>query len=343
MRIHQHFLSLIAWGAGSCFHLLHGGSLPPPPLPADNLPSTVGIKLGHKLFYDQILSRGNFLACANCHMQEYAFADPRMMSVGVHGDLTARTSMPLFNLAYATQFFWDGRAPSLRAQALIPIEHKTEMDERLDNVIRKLNRRSPYPELFAAAFGEGGITPERLGLALEQFMLTLVSDQAKYDQVQDGSARFSAPEQRGHDLFFAEKIPGQPGSGTSCTRCHKPPHFTTHGFANNGIDPAHTDPGLEKVSRRKADRGKFKIPSLRNIGVTKHYMHNSRFETLQEVVEYYNSGVRPGPHLDPRMAVFEEGLGLSKQQQADLVGFLHSLTDHSFLNNPAHAEPKRGR
>jgi cytochrome c peroxidase len=319
------------------------GTLPPPPYPADNIPSEAGVKLGHTLFYDQILSRGNFLACANCHMQERAFADPRRMSVGVHGELTERTSMPLFNLVYATHFFWDGRAPSLRAQALIPIENTIEMDERLDNVVRKLSRRPPYPELFRSAFGDGDITPERIGLALEQFMLTLISDDSKYDRVENGTEHFTPAEQRGYVLFTTDKVPGKPGSGASCVQCHTPPFFTTHAFANNGIDPANKDPGLETVSKKPEDRGRFKIPSLRNIGMTKHYMHNSRFETLEEVIDYYNTGVTATPQLDPRMAAFQEGLGLTKAQVADLIAFLHTLTDETFLNNPAHAEPKRNR
>lgn len=312
---------------------------PAPNVPADNPLTVEGVDLGRHLFYDNALSRYSVLSCNNCHEQHSAFSDTRRFSIGFDGDTTRRNSMPLFNLAYHPAFFWDGRAPTLRAQALKPIEDRKEMGEKLSNVIRKLERKPAYAERFSAAFGDPKITSDRIGLAIEQFMLSLISDQARYDQVQEGTSDYTPEEQRGHDLFFAKSQPGKPGSGANCFQCHTAPLFTNNQFTNNGTGPSEHDKGYAETSKQDEDLGKFKTPSLRNIAVTQRYMHDTRFKTLEEVLNYYNEGVTDSAHLDPHMKPFVSGLGLSAEQKSDLLAFLHTLTDEAFLKNTAHQNP----
>ena len=317
-----------------------GPGFPKPNLPADNPLTTEGIELGRHLFYDTALSRRNVLSCSNCHEQHSAFSDNWRFSIGFDGETTRRNSMALFNLAFDRGFFWDGRAPSLRAQALKPIQDPKEMGERLDRVVQKIQTRRGYPECFKAVFGDSKVTSDRIGLAIEQFMLSIISNDAKYDKVQRGEEMFTPQEQRGHDLFFARSEQGKPGSGANCFLCHDAPLFTNNQFTNNGCGPDAKDRGLAETTKQARDAGKFKTPSLRNVEVTYRYMHDTRFRSLEEVLAYYNEGVPDIPELDPHMAAFKDGLGLSEAQISDIIAFLHTLTDRTFLQNAAYGDPK---
>lgn len=310
----------------------------------DNPLSVEGVKLGRMLFYEKALSRDNSISCASCHLQENAFTDPNVLSEGVDGTLGKRQAMTIFNTAWHTnEFFWDGRAHLLRDQSLKPIEDELEMKEKLPRVIDKLNDRPEYLAQFTRVFGDELITPERMSLAMEQFMNSIVSNQSKYDQYLAGTASLSASEERGRELFFAEYNPGFPEtSGADCAHCHGGNNFDNNQYMNNGLDEAEDqeDRGREMVTNDANDRAKFKVPSLRNVEVTAPYMHDGRFETLEEVIDHYDHGIRSSPTLDPALEyTTSTGLMLTDQDKEDLIAFLKSLTDDKLLTDPRYSDP----
>ncbi|MDQ8192110.1 MbnP family protein [Roseibacillus persicicus] len=304
--------------------------IPLPALPSDNPILSSRVALGKELFNEPLLSRTNTLSCASCH-QGKTLSDPRSFSLGTEGQLGTRHSMPLFNLAWKTSFFWDGRAPSLREQALVPIEDHLEMDEDLTNVISKLKAESKYPPLFANAFGSGAISAENLGLAIEAFLLTQLSLDSKLDQARKGQEELTEEEQRGFELFFTESEPRLGKKGADCFHCHGGALFSDHSFHNNGLPPT-DDIGLEKTTGKESDRYKFSTPSLRNIALTAPYMHDGRFRTLEEVIAHYNNPIPRSRTLDPNLAKHPNGLGLSEEEQAALVAFLKTLTDPALVD-----------
>jgi cytochrome c peroxidase len=236
-----------------------------------------------------------------------------------------RNSMPLFNLAWKREFFWDGCAPSLREQVLMPIADHREMDESLENVSKKLTKSPCYARLFGAAFRSEGITAEKIALALEQFLLTLSARDAKFDQAISGKTKLTEQETRGFELFMTEYEPRTGQFGADCFHCHGGALFSDHQFHNNGLSG--DDRGRAKVTGSAADHGKFATPSLRNIALTAPYMHDGRFATLEEVVEHYSSGVQRSPTLDPNLAKHPaNGLNLATADKAALVAFLKTLT-----------------
>ena len=234
--------------------------------------------------------------------------------------------MPLFNLAWKKSFFWDGRAPSLRAQALLPIQDHKEMDESLEKVVAKLKEDPIYPPLFAAAFKSGEITPENIGLAIENFLLSRLSLDSKLDRSMKGKATLNNEEKRGLELFFTEFEPRLGKFGADCFHCHGGALFTDNGFHNNGLKPS-DDIGLAAFTKKDSDRYKFSTPSLRNIALTAPYMHDGRFATLEEVVDHYNNGFQRSETLDPNLAKHPTGLKLSDADKKALVAFLKTLTD----------------
>ncbi len=308
-------------------------------LPADNPLTREGVQLGERLFHDVRLSKGHEQSCASCHQRSHAFTDPdKQLSVGVEGHEGKRNAMPLFNLAWKQRFFWDGRVSTLRDQVLHPIQDPLEMNASLEVVMTQLGQDDHYPAMFAAAFGSRAITPESLAKALEQFLLTLVSQEAKFDRAARGEERLTPQEQRGLQLFVTEYDPKNGLYGADCFHCHSGNLFTNHGFANNGLDASFEDIGLGKVTGEAADEGKFATPSLRNVAVTGPYMHDGRFATLEEVIDHYAQGVKRSETLDPNLAKHPElGLELSADDRAALIAFLHTLTDERFLQTAPHA------
>jgi cytochrome c peroxidase len=303
---------------------------PIPPLPRDNPLFEERVALGKRLFHDTALSRDGTLSCASCHQSESAFTDPSRFSKGVDGRIGTRNAMPLLNLAWKTGFFWDGRAPSLRAQALVPVEDHIEMDEKLDRVVAKLEKTSK--EHFARAFDSDAITPERISLALENYLLTLVSSDSKFDRAMRGGEKLSVEEQRGFDLFMTEHEPRMGQRGADCFHCHGGPLFTDHQFRNNGLAPDEADTGRERVTRDGRDRSKFSTPSLRNVALTAPYMHDGRFQTLEEVIAHYDHKLHRSDTLDPNLAKHPSaGMQLSDADKAALVAFLKTLTDEKYL------------
>ena len=303
-------------------------TFPRPALPLDNPLTREGVALGARLFIDPILSKGERQSCAACHDPAKGFTDGSAVSVGVEGRSGTRSSMPLLNLAWKTSFFWDGRARTLREQVLQPITNPLEMAETLPSVLAKLTREPGYPEAFRQAFGTAEITSERLARALEQFLLVQVSGDSKFDRALRGEATLSAVEARGFELFRTEFDPTRGLRGGDCFHCHGGSLFQSQRFGNNGLSIAFTDRGRGGVTGRAADEGLFAVPSLRNVALTAPYMHDGRFQTLEEAVGHYCTGVRPSPTLDANLAKHPDGgLGLDVEDQRALVTFLRTLTE----------------
>ena len=284
--------------------------------------SRQGVALGRQLFYDPILSRDSTVSCASCHLSFTAFTHvDHALSHGIEDRIGTRNSPALMNLAWANAFMWDGAVAHLDFQALAPITHPAEMDNRIERVVAKLAATPPYPALFQAAFGAPNITGERVLKALSQFELTLVSANAKYDRVALGTDTFTQQEQRGHRIFQQH-----------CDRCHTAPLFTNANFERNGlpVDTALRDYGRMRITQRPADSLKFKVPTLRNIELSQPYMHDGRFRKLRDVLHFYAtaSTLQPAPHL-------------SSNEKTDLIAFLLTLTDQSFLFNPEFSFPNK--
>ncbi|HMQ50110.1 MAG TPA: cytochrome c peroxidase [Saprospiraceae bacterium] len=325
-------------------YVLEYGLLPAPNLPTDNLLTVQGVALGRMLFYETMLSKDGTQSCASCHRQSDGFSDTARFSIGVEGMPGKRQAMPVFNMAWhSNEFFWDGRAHLLRDQALRPIQDPLEMNETLDHVVAKLNNSSRYRDQFVRAFGSDEITPDKMALALEQFMLSIVSFQSKYDRYLAGEAMLTESELRGKLLFETEYNPFFPEfSGADCAHCHGGNNFENDQYMNNGLDSDAelTDLGREMVTQNANDRAKFKVPSLRNIALTAPYMHDGRFSTLEEVIDHYNAGIQLSATVNPTVANTQQtGLFLTNQDKQDLINFLKTLTDDVFLNNEAYQSP----
>jgi len=314
----------------TAFALKTNSRFPKPALPRDNPLLKERVDLGERLFHDGRLSRNGSVSCASCHQQDKAFTDGRRFSVGVEGRVGTRNSMPLFNLAWKSSFFWDGRANSLREQALIPIEDHLEMDEDLDRVVEKLKKDPSYQNSFAKAFSENEITAEKIGLALENFLLTLTSYDSKFDRAMVETTELSDEEQRGMQLFFTEYEPRTQQYGADCFHCHGGANFSDHQFHNNGLFTG-KDLGRFLITEEDRDRYVFATPSLRNVAVTAPYMHDGRFKTLEEVIEHYSGPMNQSDTLDPNLAKHPQlGLQLNVDDKSALVAFLKTLTDPKF-------------
>lgn len=304
-------------------------SLPPMPIPADNPLTVEGVALGKKLFYDPILSGNNTKSCASCHRPDYAFTDFLSLSIGVGGQFGTRNSMPIINLAWQPQFFWDGGAADLESQVVGPIQNPVEMHEFLPGLIEELANHEEYPALFSAAFGSDSITVPRLMKAIAQFERTLISGNSRYDRYVQGQEPFTPQEILGMELFSDM-------SKGDCNHCHTlGSTFSDFAYRNTGLDSIPVDDGRYLITLNEADRGKFKTPSLRNIAQTAPYMHDGRFSTLMQCVEHYNTGFHYAENLDANLEFAQKGRMTQTEMEA-IVAFLLTLTDDEFLTNPAH-------
>jgi cytochrome c peroxidase len=326
------------------YTLVMPSNMPAPILPPDNPLTYEGIALGKALFFEKMMSIDGTVSCGSCHNQSNAFTDnEKIFSEGIKGKIGDRNSMPIFNMFYHTKgFFWDGRAKLLRDQSLGPIENPLEMGETLENVVNKLQAESKYRNLFYKAFGDSTVSSLKMSLAMEQFMLTLVSGNSKFDKVERGEAQFSDSEMRGKELFFTEFETSGGARGADCFHCHATADFSNHEFMNNGLDSESefTDLGRAMFTKRPTDNAKFKTPSLRNVAVSGPYMHDGRFATLTEVIEHYNSGIKESPTLDVNIHGIKDGMNLTEQEKQDLIAFLNTLTDEVYLNNEEFKELK---
>ncbi len=323
---------------------LEYGKLSEPDISSDNALTNAGVRLGRMLFYEKKLSGDNSQACADCHRQEDAFSDTLKLSIGIEGKEGKRQAMAVFNMAWnSNEFFWDGRAHLLRDQALLPIQDPLEMNETLENVVAKLGEEKKYRDQFVRAFGDEEVTSERVSLALEQFMNSIVSYRSKYDQYVEGKVELSESEERGRELFFEEYNPFFPEhSGADCAHCHVAPTFENDQYMNNGLDDdAHfVDIGREMVTMNPEDRAKFKVPTLRNVELTPPYMHDGRFKTLREVIDHYDRGIKKSSTVDPTVEnTMATGLMLTDQDKDDLLAFLKTLTDHEMTKDERYSSP----
>lgn len=319
-------------------------SLPPANFAKDNIPTVEGVELGRRLFYDPILSGDSTQSCASCHNQEFAFTDNlKALSEGIAGLEGKRNSMPIFNLMWHLDgFFWDGRAELLRHQAVMPIQDPLEMNETVGNVLAKLQSHPDYSKRFKQAFNVDHIDEETVGKALEQFMAIIISGESKFDIGRNmGFSNFTASEMRGMQIFNTEAIQNDPNNkGGDCFHCHGAPLFMIRGFMNNGLDTIFTDLGLGAVTNNPFDDGKFKVPSLRNIEHTAPYMHDGRFASLDEVIEFYANGAHANSrNLNANMHALQDSVFLSPGMRADLIAFLKTLNDDNFLTNEAYSNP----
>lgn len=325
-------------------YVLEYGTFPPPSASNANLLTEQKIALGRMLFYEPHLSSNLTQSCADCHRQQHGFSDSAQFSIGAEGAVGGRQAMAIFNMAWHSNgFFWDGRSPELHDQATQPIQNPDEMNETIPGVIAKLSAAQAYKDQFTRAYGDEEITEERMGDALEQFMFTFISNDSKYDQFLAGTSSLSASEERGRELFFAEYNPFFPDvSGADCAHCHSGINFENDQFMNNGLDSEvnFDDLGRFDETAEAEDRAKFKVTSLRNIEVTGPYMHDGRFQSLEEVVDHYNDGIELSSTLDPALeATTSTGLMLDTQDKEDLVAFLKTLTDQTFLTNTDYTSP----
>lgn len=307
---------------------------------ADNAISNAGATLGRVLFYDQRLSHNDSTSCASCHKQENGFSDPEQFSVGFEGGLTGRHSMGLSNAAFYEngRFFWDERAATLEEQVLGPIQDSVEMGTNLDQLREELSNTDFYPTLFAQAYdGDTEITNDKIANALAQFVRSMASYQSKFDDARAAGevgtpefrSQLTALERQGSAIFHG---------GGRCATCHESDAHIADAPHNIGLD-------IDNSDDEGAGNGRFKVPSLRNIAVREGYMHDGRFETLEEVIDFYSTGIQDNPNLalglrdnrrpdgDPIQFNFTEA------EKTALIAYLDTLTDDVFLTSDLFSNP----
>ncbi|MGZ3837253.1 MAG: cytochrome-c peroxidase [Flavisolibacter sp.] len=286
-----------------------------------------GFLLGRKLFYDGRLSLDGNFPCASCHQQVAAFTTfEHDRSHGYNHSHTLRNAPGLANLAWYTAYRQDGGAPNLEAVSLAHITAPDEMAESMDHVVSKLQQDTAYKRMFRAAFGNEQVTAPRILNALSQFVINLVSADAKYDRVKKGQASFTNEEEGGYTVFQAK-----------CASCHTEPLFTDGSFRNTGlaIDTALKDYGRMRVTGRAADSLKFRVPSLRNVDLTSYYGHDGRYSMMRMMIQHYEYGVIKSSTLDPLLS---NGISLTTTEENNLVAFLRTLSDTAYVNNPRFRE-----
>jgi len=303
--------------------------IPAPPLGLDSKwsdlaepPTAERARLGRWLFYDTRLSADGTVSCASCHRPEHAFSETTPVSTGIRGQKGQRKSPSFVNQAWTLypHFFWDGRADSLEAQALGPVENPIEMGNTHEAMVATLANVAGYRPYFKEAFGTEEVTKERIAKALADYERTCLSGNSPYDRWRKKKDESAVSEQvkQGHELFFGK---------AECNQCHLGQNFTESLFHNLGIgwDPAartFKDEGRFKVTRRKEDRGAFKTPTLRDVAKHAPYMHDGSLPMLRDVVLHYNKGGNPNPQLSPKV----RKLGLTSDEVDAIVALLESLT-----------------
>ena len=296
----------------------------------NNKLSEHGFALGRKLFYDVRLSRDNTISCGSCHTQFSAFSHlDHAVSHGINGLFGKRNTPGIFNMAWKPSFFWDGGVINLENQPINPIENPVEMDEKIADVVNELSTIADYKQLFREAFGDETINSQRIFKALAQFMGAMVSCNSKYDKHIRGEAggEMTAQELHGLELFRSK-----------CGSCHTEPLFTDNSFRNNGlsIDGGINDSGRAHITRAVDDLYKFMVPSLRNVDLTRPYMHDGRFNTLDAVLEHYRTGIAASATLDP---LLQNGIVMTDDEKVDIIAFLKTLSDKAFIEDKRFSEP----
>lgn len=310
----------------------------PAPLDLSGNPLTVeGVSLGRKLFFDPILSADGTLACGSCHIPQAGFADNVQFPTGIDGIPFSRNTLPLVNVAwnFNRAFGWAGNVTSVDQMVLATIPNPIGMHNTWENAEAALQQHAEYPAMFDAAFGTSSVNSLLVARAISQFVHTMISGNSKFDKYLREEVNLTAEEFRGLELFMTE--------GGDCFHCHGSPGnplWTDNDFHNNGLDRVPEDQGLEELTGNAADIGKFKTPTLRNLLYTAPYMHDGRFETIDEVLDHYSTGVKVSSTIDPLMQfAYQGGVHMTEDEKSDLKAFLLTLTDEDYITNPAYQAP----
>lgn len=315
-------------------------------IPEDNPMTEEGVELGRFLFYETKLSGDNTMSCASCHQLNSSFADNVAVPLGIQGIAGTRNSMPLFNMGWDDFFTWDGRKTSLEGQILEPVPNPIEMHLKWTDAVDKLQLDIAYRNKFFRAFGEEGIDSMKVAKSIAQFIRTIISANSTFDVMYkyENGLQLSASENSilgnieaevwaGYDLF-------KNSNGADCFHCHNGPLMRVKKFSNNGLDIVFSDQGRALVTQNVNDEGKFKVPSLRNLSATGPYMHDGRFNSLEEVIEHYSTGIQQSETLDPLIEFANQGgVQLDELEKQWLKKFLLSLNDTTFINNPKFKDP----
>jgi cytochrome c peroxidase len=287
-----------------------------------------GFVLGRKLFYDTILSLDNSISCGSCHQQYAAFAHiDHSLSHGIKDRVGTRNVSGLQNLIWNKNFMWDGGINHIEVQPIAPLTNQVEMAETLEGIIDKLKQRSDYQKAFYEAFKDSSITTERIMKSLTQFMGLMISSNSKYDKFIAGKEKLTQSEAGGLNLFRSK-----------CASCHTEPLLTDHTFRNNGIppNPRLNDKGRALITGQENDNYTFKVPSLRNVALTFPYMHDGRYRNLNEVINHYSDSTNFSEGSDPQLKQIGT---LTKEEKTDLISFLLTLTDKTFIYDRRFADP----
>lgn len=291
--------------------------------PDDNAFSQTRWELGKKLFYDPIMSIDGSVSCASCHNSALAFSDDVAFSLGVDNRIGTRNAPTLANVAYHPYYTREGGIPTLEMQILVPIQEHNEFDFNIVLLAERLKTDSSYIQMSLEAYDR---EPDAFVItrSLASFQRSLISGYSRYDHYEnyDDPDALTQSEINGMELFFSDK--------TNCSQCHGGFNFTNYDFENNGLYQEYDDLGRFRLTGNDEDLARFKVPSLRNIGLTAPYMHDGSIQSLEEVIEHYNSGGENHPHK----SAFIKPLNLNEREKEELIAFLRSLTDDSFVTNP---------
>lgn len=291
----------------------------------DDNPITRGrVALGKELFFDPILSKDHSISCGSCHQPEFSFTDQEALSLGVEDRVGERNSPQLANVAFKPLFFKDGGIPTLELQVLAPFDNHLELDLNVVEAVNRLMKDEYYTKRFQDVFGEN---PSAFGLtrAIAAYERTLISGNSRFDRYYyQNEEVLTDAELRGYELFKSDEL--------KCNSCHSGVFFTNFQYENVGLELNYTDSGRARITLNSSDAGKFEVPTLRNIAVTQPYMFDGRFETLDQVIDFFASGGLEHRNKSELIQAFS----ISEEEKADLIAFLETLTDESFLNDPSH-------
>jgi len=292
---------------------------PPIDFPADNAFTKERWLLGKALFYEKQLSLDSSVSCASCHSQQFGFSDNVALSKGFKQRLGNRNSPSIINVAYHPYFTREGGVPSLEMQVLVPIQEHNEFNNNILDIAKQLSSNKKLQDLSNLAYNrplDFYVIPR----ALATFERSLISGNSKYDQYKKGTLSLSDEEEKGMNLFFSDR--------TNCSDCHSGFNFTNYQFENNGLYETYNDPGRKRLTGLDSDLAKFKVPSLRNIEVTAPYMYDGSLPDLEAVLNHYNSGGKQHPNKSEKI----QNLQLNQVEKKQIIAFLKTLTDVSFLN-----------
>lgn len=283
-------------------------------IPADNPLTEEGVALGRKLYYDNKLDKDGNRACATCHQQSKSFT-------------SGADVLPHINLGWSNNYLWNSKISGTVEDIM-----RFEVEHFFETNVDVLNSDAEYPTLFNQAFGVDEITTDEVVKALAQFFRIMNSGNSKFDKFLRDEAEFTNQEYLGYELFYTER--------GDCFHCHATMFMTDNILHNNALD-TNPDPGYFAVTGDSLDYGKFKSPTLRNLEFTAPYMHDGRYATLEEVVEFYSAGLEKSATVDPLMKnLIVGGVQLNTEEKAALVAFLKTLSDSDFLVNPELSDPE---